>query len=237
MYSYIFSCLVTLSLICYSYIGSAQTEHMDMNELLTETQKLSDDMNSMSMAWWVPVEFWQLSFAEDPYTTEEMVQEYMDLLTPYNMIVVSEGTMGMFGARYKPKEDVIKNCKLIDAKGNIYDAIDEDDLKPDIIMFIDLIKPFFANLMGEMGENMHVLMFPVNSYNGTKIIQATELGSFTIKVGDEEFVWDTPIESFLAPKMCPIDKKRMSGGWTYCPYHGDTLIEYKGTDKKKKTKE
>ena len=52
-------------------IGMAQEEgKVDLNALTQETQKMSQKADEVTFVWWIPEEFWQVSFAQDPTVTE-----------------------------------------------------------------------------------------------------------------------------------------------------------------------
>lgn len=77
------SVFVAVLLLCgWVRIGLAQESKVSLNAVVAETQKMSDKVDEMTLVWWIPEEFWQISFAQDPTATEAQVEELVKLLRP-----------------------------------------------------------------------------------------------------------------------------------------------------------
>jgi len=109
---------VAVCLLCGGMkIGVAQEEgKVDLNVLIQETQKMSQKADEMTFVWWIPEEFWQVSFAEDPTATEAQSEEFIKVLQPYTLIAVVDGKVGAFGGvTYSSEADIRANINIRDS--------------------------------------------------------------------------------------------------------------------------
>jgi len=228
------SLLVAVLLMCGWIANSlaqeeSQETKVDFNALIQETQKLSDKVDDMTMVWWIPEEYWRVSFAEDPTMTAAQTEEFLKVLRPYTLIVVVDGKMGAFGGiTYKSEADLRASIQIIDNQGIRHSPLSEDKVDADTKNFLLMMKPFFANMLGPMGQNMHFFVFPAENERGQKIADAKKEGSFSAKLGKREFRWRLPLGSLLPPKMCPKCAEKCSGAWNFCPWCGTKLPNPKG---------
>lgn len=199
-------------------------EEIDVNALIAETQKVTREADDLNMVWWIPEEFWRASFSEDPSTTEAQIEEFIDVIRPYTIIVVVDGTIGSLGGiTYTSEADIRATVKLRDSAGTVYKPLGEDSIDADIKNFLSMMKPVFINMLGPMGENMHFLLFPAKNKAGKQIADASKEGAFRIELGKREFKWRLPLSSLLPPKICPKCGEKLSGGYKFCPYDGTRL--------------
>jgi hypothetical protein len=202
----------------------AQERKVDINLLVQETQKLSPSADEMTLVWWLPEEFWRISFEQNPNMTAAQTEEFMKVLHPYIIIVAIDGKIGAFGGVTYESEATIKNSiQIIDSQGTYYRPLDEEKTNPDTKNFLSMMKPVLVNMLGPMGQNMHFILFPSSSENGKSIADAKKEGSFSVKLGKREFKWRLPLGSLLPLKVCPVDGEKLSGAWKFCPWHGAEL--------------
>jgi len=205
-------------------MAAAQETKVNINDLVSETQKMDQSSDEMVLVWWIPEEYWSESFKDDPSMTAEQTEKFISVLRPYTMVVVVEGKMGTFGGvTYKPEDEIRGSIKLMDSAGTAYKPLKEEELSADARNFLGMVKPVFENMLGPMGQNMHFIVFPAKDKSGKMIASAKDEGSFTISTGDKDFRWRLPLGSLLPPKVCPVDGEILNGAWKYCPWHGAKL--------------
>jgi hypothetical protein len=140
------------------------------------------------------------------------------------VIAVVDGKFGPFGdATYKSETEVRDNIQLLDAKGNSYSPLGDDDVQTSTKSVVAGMKPVMAGALGPMGKNLHILMFPVADGNGQPIADPKSKSSFSVKLGKDEFRWKLPLGSLLPPKHCTKCKEKCSGAWDFCPWCGTKL--------------
>jgi len=216
---------VATILVCgWMSLTIAQDRKIDINGLVQETQKMSDNSDEMTLIWWIPEEFWQASFDQDPSVTATQAEEFIKVLRPYLLIVVADGKVGNFGGiTYKSETTIRNNIQIIDNQGTNFRPLAEDNVNADTKNFLSMMKPVFVNMLGPMGQNMHFFLFPAKNKTGQNIASAMKVGDFSVKLDEREFKWRLPLGSLLPPKVCPVDGEKMNGAWKFCPWHGVEL--------------
>lgn len=205
-------------------VSFAQDRKVDLNALTNETQKMSQSANEMTLIWWVPEEFWRVSFEQDPNMTPSQIETFLKVLRPYMLIVAADGKMGTFGGvTYKPKETIQNSIQVIDSEGTHYRPLSDEKIDADTKNFLSMMKPVFVNMLGPMGQNMHFFLFPPKNKKGEDIAAAKREGTFSVQLDKREFKWRLPLGSLLPPKVCPVDGEEVNGAWKYCPWHGVEL--------------
>ena len=95
----------------------AGSHEIDINALTQETQKMSQDADDMTFVWWIPEEFWRVSFESEPTISQAETEEFLTTLRPYTIVVVVDGRMGTFGGvTYKPEQDIRNSLKFVDSR-------------------------------------------------------------------------------------------------------------------------
>ena len=202
----------------------AQEHTIDVNALIAETQKGSEDMDKATFVWWMPEEFWHSSFSSEPGTTDTEVEELLAILRPYHIMMVADGAIGPFGGvTFQSEAEVRSGLRLIDIAENRYEPLPPSEVNPDVLNLAAMITPVLANALGATGQNTFFFVFPALTDEGDRFGLADEEGRLTVEVGTEAFSWRLPLSALLPPKYCPVDGERLDGAWTYCPWHGVEL--------------
>lgn len=205
-------------------LSFAQDIKIDISALIQETQRMSQSAKEMTLVWWVPEEFWRVSFERDPNITATQTEEFLKILRRYMLIIAIDGKVGAFGGiTYKPKTTIENDIQVIDRQGTYYRPFSDENMDADIKNFLLMIKPILANMLGPIGENMHFFLFPPKNEKGEDIAVAKREGTFSVKLDKREFKWRLPLGSLLPPKVCPVDGEKLNGAWKFCPWHGVEL--------------
>jgi len=198
---------------------------IDIVAMVAETQKQSPDPDVMDLVWWLPLEFWQASMAQEGSLTEKDLQDVAEVLSPYTMVSVAFGALGPFGGvTWLDPELLRQKTVLVDADGNEYRPYPSAEVGPDARNLISMMQPMLGSLLGAMGENFNFFFFPADGVSGKPIADPSRKGSFSVKVGDKTYEWRLPLGSVLPPQKCPVDDEPMPGNWQYCPWHGKKLV-------------
>ncbi len=204
--------------------AAAMEGKVDLNALIAETQKLSEKTSEMTLIWWIPLEFWAATFAQDPNMTPAQTEDFLKVLRPYTLLAVVDGTVGTFGGiTYKPEALIRSNLTLRDGKGASIPPIETGAVSGDVINLIQMMKPILANMLGPMGENFNFYIFPASTPEGVVIADGKKKGAFSVKLDTREFRWKLPLDSLLTPKTCAKCKETCKGSWDYCPWCGTKL--------------
>lgn len=206
-------------------VAPAAPPAIDVEALIHETQRSVPGNDQMSMVWWMPEDFWRISFAQEKALTAEGSEEMLKALKPYTLVAVVDGKMGpMGGVSFRPEADVRKDIVLVDTSGKEHRPLADDAINKDVKLFLGYIKPILSNMLGPMGESMYFFAFPARGESGKPLADPLSEGSLSIKVGEHSFDWKLPLGSLMPAKMCPKDKEVLNGAWSYCPWHGERLV-------------
>ena len=204
-------------------LSFCQEHVVNINSLVEDTQISTGEADEIKLYWWIPVEFWKATFTNDPSMTEKGMEEVVDLLSPYSMFAVVEGTVGMFGGvTYTSYDDIFDIISIQSNDSEKKYPILSEDIHPDIESLMLTFKPILTGMMGPLGENMHFFVFS-DIDKDDRICDPFNTGKITLNLGDEQYSWRTPLGSLLPSKTCPVDQEILSGAWTFCPWHGEKL--------------
>lgn len=213
-----------LALALCMLAGVAMATDVNLNNLINETQQMSEAPDEMTLVWWVPTEFWEVSMVQDGTVPKEEIEDFVSVLKPYTVVFAVDGTMDNFGGiSYVSEKKIRKSVNLVDSAGNRFAPLEKDDIEPGAVNLLSMLRPVIVNMLGPLGENMHFLVFPAKNEAGKEIAPATSEGRFAVELGSNTFNWRLPLGSLLDPKTCPKDGESMSGAWNFCPRHGSAL--------------
>ncbi len=218
--------LIALFVLCgiRGFSQEKDIRDVSIDGMLNETQFSSDNPKMMEFVWWLPREFWEASYAQDPTSSEADYEELNKMFQDFELFGIIQGEIGHFGGiTYYTKDTILKNLN-IQYKGENLMVVSEEEISADFLNFLMIMQPMLGNMLGQMGNNIHFVL--LKSIRGNEVLPINPLKSdeLTIKLGDFEKVIDLPLSSLLMEKKCPEDEKLYSGKWTYCPIHGKKLI-------------
>ena len=215
-----------LVLIFFSIVVFSQEKDLkkvSIDALLTETQFSNDHPDAMELIWWIPTEFWEISFLQDNSSSQEDINALKAMFDGYELFAVVKGKIGYFGGiTYEPLE-VILNELEVTYKNKTLEQVKKDKIPSDLLNFLSAMQPMMANMFGSMGENMHFVLMQDNPAKSVLPINAIGEDNLTIKLAEFTQEVDLPLSKLLKEKVCPIDKELHSGKWQYCPFHGNEL--------------
>jgi hypothetical protein len=218
--------LLVLSLLATPGLRAAGPAQAELPVLIKELQKISQKNNRMVLVWWIPEDFWRLSFANSGRMTAEQGESFLAVLRPYLLIGVVDGSMGPLGGMtYRSEEETRKQLTVIDRTGREYRPTPDDQISGDLRNLLGMMKPMLVNMLGPTGENFHFFVFPAKDSSGKLLAEPKSEGKLAVRLGEESFEWRLPLGSLLPAKMCPQDNEMLNGAWTYCPWHGVKLVE------------
>jgi len=200
------------------------TGELNSSAIMMEAQRQTTTHQKVIVVQWVPIEAWQAMMKQNPNIQKELLEQMVKKLEPYLFFWVVAADLGPIGGlTYKDENYLRANLELIDDRGQGYLALEDDQISPDVRMFNSMIKPVMQNLLGPLGKNMYVLVFPAKARDGRAIADPRQEGSFSVRLADDTFNWRMPLGTVLPPKTCPTCKQPMSGAWKFCPWDATPL--------------
>jgi len=196
------------------------------NSFIKETQNSKSESGKISIAWWIPIEFWELTFQRDKSMSEIQINEFVKLLKPYTIFAIVDGKIGLFGGiEYTPVDSILNTIELIDKDSIAHKPLKTEELNAGIENLLLVFKPILKNMMGQIGENMNFYVFKDENDKKLRIADPYIEGHVRLNYYTQKKQWRTPLGSLLPLKKCTIDNELMNGAWKYCPWHGIELIQ------------
>ena len=217
-----------LALLLFGVLGSLQAQQrrdlkeVDLDAMLDETQFASDDEDYIDLIWWIPMEYWKAVYAQDPSIPQDEADEMISILKNYDIVAAVRGKIGYFGGVTFQDEISIREQLVFKYDDVTYDPLNTDKLDANLKSFIDIMRPMFSNMMGDMGENLYFVVYQ-DGANNSAIIDPYGDKNLTLTLNDFSDSLQFPLSSLLQPKKCPRDGALFNGKWLYCPHHGDAL--------------
>lgn len=223
---------LVLLIFLFSFTSWSQERkggEVDINLLMNETQLTTNNPDKVNLIWWIPKEYWEIAFSEDPTISEEQISEMMEIMSNYNVCAIVQGKMGLFGGvTYESAEDLFVKTSMKDHYGDSHSPLERSEISPDMNNFLDIMKPIIANMLGNMGENFVFLVFDSKNSSDKLVVDSYKDHDFEIILaGDETYKFDLPFSALLEPKICSKDNAKLNGKWNYCPFHGRALTAQK----------
>lgn len=210
--------MLLVTLVTFSQ-KKKELKNVSIDEIVEETQ-VSSNGDDVQLIWWLPKEFWQVSFSQDSNTSQSEIDEITQLMKDYTVVLVVSGKVGMFGGvTYKEYEEIKDNTKIY-YNGEMLKQLSSDEVPADLQNFFGMIKPVMKNMLGQMGENMQLLIFQ----NGKKMdINPYKKGTLSFEFFEYNDEISLPLGSLIQKKRCPKCDKKYNGKWSYCPFTGSKL--------------
>lgn len=215
---------ITVVLVSLMLSSSAFALDLDIKRVAEDTQRFNQDGNSMDLVWWIPNEYWEAAFQSNPGITEAQQKEFISVVDEYFVCSILEGTLGPFGGLTgTSRDDLLRKTTLVLSDGVILNPLRDDQLSADVSNFLKMMKPMFANMLGQMGSGMEFILFQGKNRKGERHAVPNEKGSFTVKLGEKEFSWRLPLGAFLPPKYDSKTGEEFPGNFIYSPFTGERL--------------
>lgn len=213
---------ILLSIPWLTY-GQAENE-VSMIELIKEIQQWDKKGNRMSLAWWIPNEYWRIALQDNKQVPPEAIDQLEEVFGDYFMIWTCDLMINAGGTMsFTAEEEMRKSLLVIDGNGKKYSPLERDQMDFQVLTIVENMKPLFSQALGQMGQGIHFFFFKVKDQSGKNLVDAKRPGEFKVLHSSSEFFWKLPLATFLPPKFCPVDKEKMKGTWSYCPIHGQKL--------------
>ncbi|MEO0508569.1 MAG: hypothetical protein AAF065_01775 [Verrucomicrobiota bacterium] len=195
---------------------------VDMQQLVQDTQRFSQEARVTKMVWWIPSEFWEVTLEQDPSLTEQQKKEFVAALDDYTAFVVTHSTIGTFGGMTNTgRKEIEENIALV-VEGNQMLPLTDDEMSPDASAFYAMMKPMMAQMLGQFGQGMEFFIYS-NKSKGKLIIDPKKEGTFYFKCFGDKYDWRLPLGSLLPPKLDSDTGETFPGNYMFNPFTGSEL--------------
>ena len=196
---------------------------VNLNDLVAETQKISDEPTMVELVWWLPPQFWERSLMDSDLSATEQ-REMVALFRDHLVVAVVQGEMGNFGMKGFSDEAALRaGLRLVDANGKREAPMAKDDVDAELALLFTVARPIMASIIGPMGQNMQLFAFPGTDAAGKPRADALANGSLRFELGRTPFTFETPLPSLLMPMYDGATGKEFPGTFRFNPYTGAPL--------------
>jgi hypothetical protein len=199
----------------------------DLQQLVQETQKISQESSSMTMVWWIPQEFWDVSLSTNPSVTPESRKQILDALENFQIVALFRGKTGIGGLTDVPsREDMVAHARF-ESNGKVIEPHEPAQVSTGAQTMLAALKPLLSGMLGQLGQGMQLVVYP-SKKDSDRLIDPKKKGSFQYTLFEKTFQWHLPLASLLPKKMDPKTKEEFPGTFDYNPYTGDKLSSKTG---------
>lgn len=218
--------LLVLLLLLFAS-STVRAEGIDIQKLAQDTQRFHQDKRNLDMVWWIPNEYWENTFKASPTLTAEKQKEFITVVDDYIIFAVLEGKIGMVGGMTATSRENLLPKITVDVKGKTLTPLLDDELSDDLQNLLDLMKPMFANMLGQVGQGMEFVVFEGKDEKGVRYADPLADGFLTLNLSKKEFKWRLPLGCFMPPKYDPATAEDFPGNYNFSPYTGAKLVTEK----------
>jgi hypothetical protein len=194
----------------------------DMREFIHETQQSASVSQQLTLAWWIPQEFWDLSLAGNSNVSPQTAADIRAVFHDYQIFALIRASVGLQGLTGAPsRADLLANSHFQIGDKEIR-PIDLDQVPTGVQTMMGAMRPMLNSLLGQMGQNMELVVYPA-VVDGKRLNDPLQSGAFQYTVYDQTFHWRLPLASLLPKKVDPKSKEEFPGNYQYNPYTGDKL--------------
>ena len=223
---------VLMVLFCASSLVGAERLELSKvspDKFTEDTQILFQEGGDshISMAWWIPSEFWRSVFKRDAGVSQAELQQMVDILDGVSLIAIVQADISAFGSfDFYPKDEVAKGLKIVLNDGDRAKVVQQKtNISPDLQMLLSMFQPILGSSMGNLGNNMH--FFVLDDGEDERVLDPYEYGKLEVslqKRGGKELnsYIQMPLNALFVPRICPNGKEAHIS-WNYCPWSGQKL--------------
>ena len=217
---------ILLLIAFYSFSSMAQTAKpagTTTNDFVAECMRNSEDGGRKQMVMWLPTAFWEI-VAQQMNAAPEAMEMIVQEMDQYHMFgVVDYGSPSTGVMDFASEEELRKSIKYIDSSKTIFLPLKNDEITPKARQLVQTMEPMLKQVLGQFGGGMRIFLFRAKKVNGMNAMDVRAKNSFRLSWGQTNLLWSLPLASLMPPKYCPVDKEKMKGNWSFCPFHGTKL--------------
>jgi hypothetical protein len=198
-------------------------EKINVNELVSELQKTSQDPDSVDLVWWIPEQFWAAAMAQDKNPDPRATKELTEVFRRNVLVATLKGEMGVMGIGDFESEEVLRGkLRVLGPDGKLLAPIPADKVERKLDMLIQIMRPMFKSLLGEVGNNLQFYVFPAE-VGGKPVVNPLGQGTFKVMLAQTPYEFRLPLGSLLVPQRDPSTGEAFPGSYSFNPYTGTPL--------------
>lgn len=194
----------------------------DLMKIVSDFERVSKLPDHYTIVIWAPPEFFlkAAGLKIPPAGTQQPASITHQMV----MVVDLHGNPATAATTFTDSEAIRRTLTLEDGSGGILHPLAQDALPPDALMELRVITSTLKNSLGDLGEHMAILAFPLSDERGQRFADPAREGSLSVHLGDATVRYELPLESVLAPMLDPKTHASFPGTYRFNPFTGDRLV-------------
>ena len=205
--------------------AAPKADSVDQSALFRDLTLTRNADNRITMAMWLPDEFWRAVLKASGRMTDKGVDDFVAVVRPYTLVAVLDAQRGITAYRYADMDALQGEATIEDMRGATYSPLAADSVAEEVRNLIQTMRPLLANMMGAMGQHMEFLIFPSTDKTGHRIADPKSDGSLTIHLSDVALRYRLPLGSILPATLDPKTGESFPGNYHFNPYTGGKLVQ------------
>jgi hypothetical protein len=213
---------ILLALIGMTGLFAATASAVNLQELVIETQRTAQSEGQITMAWWMPQQFWEESMKANPAVPAEARDQVLAALGDYTIVAMMRAKAGATGLTdVQSKADLVKNAQF-EINGKAIAPLAPEQIAPGAQLVLSQLKPALASMVGQVGQSLELVIYPAKA-DGKLLVDAAQSGTLQIKLYDATFKWRLPLGSLLPAKVDAKTGESFPGNYQFNPFTGTKL--------------
>ena len=197
-------------------------DKVKINELVGETQKSSASPKVLDLVWWIPPQFWATALANEK--DGDFRKEVDEIFSKYTVVAVVRGDLGSLGVNhYSTEPELRQGLSFTGSDGIARQPLPADKVDRRLDTLIQMLKPMFSSMLGQMGSNVNFFAFPAKDAAGKPLADPLGTGSLTLTMAGQAYAFRLPLGSLLKPQQDPASGEIFPGSYEFNPYTGAAL--------------
>src|ERR1700674_2002754 len=165
----------------------------DVQQLIRETQRMSQASQQLTIVWWMPQAFWEASVSNNVTLSPEGRAQMLAVLDDYMIFVIARAKVTMATLDARSKSEMLSNARL-EIGDKTIDPIPPENLTPAAQAILVAFKPVPAGILGKLGQSVEMVIYP-SKLGDQKLIDPLRPGSFKYTLYDQTFTRRLPLAS------------------------------------------
>jgi hypothetical protein len=202
-------------------VPCASARSIRQPQLMDEiTQQIAVD-HEIAFAIWMPPK----AFLDDMPPKER--ERFMKSMEGYSIFLVMDGEMSpMANLTAKSRKELVATMSL-NVEGKTYTPLSDAAVPADLRMIGEMMKPVMKNLLGNLGQQMEMVVFADADANGRTLMREDGTGDASLSMSARTFTWHLPLASLLPPMEDRDNGDTFPGDYAYSPFSGRKLVPKK----------
>lgn len=200
---------------------TAYARATDLQQLVRETQRMSQASGQLTIVWWLPQALWEVSLSNNTALSPEGRTEVLAILEDYIIFAIARAKITMATLDARSKSEMLSNARL-EIGDKTIDPIAPENLTPAAQVILVSLKPVLAGMLGKLGQSVELAIYP-SKQGDQRIVDPLRPGSLKYTLYDQTFTWRLPLVSLLPPKVDPKTSEEFPGNYEFNPYTGQPL--------------